>query len=154
MGNEFAQLREWDENREQDWMILAYPNHDAFRHFRAALNEAYLQNEAFWSREYDPAAFRWVDCEHGEWNLCAILRQGRESAVLAVFNFGDTPQAHYKLDLPAGKLTLLLDTDWQCWGGSTEMPHRRSSVTVKEGKPFRVTMPPYSGKLYRLTPAE
>lgn len=154
MGNEFAQLREWDENREQDWMILSYPNHDAFRHFRAALNEAYLQNEAFWSREYDPAAFRWADCEHGEWNVCAILRQGRESAVLAVFNFGDTPQAHYKLDLPAGKLTLLLDTDWQCWGGSTEMPHRRSSVTVKEGKPFRVTMPPYSGKLYRLTPAE
>ncbi|WP_317322114.1 1,4-alpha-glucan branching protein GlgB [Subdoligranulum variabile] len=154
MGNEFAQLREWDENREQDWMILSYPNHDAFRHFRAALNEAYLQNEAFWSREYDPAAFRWADCEHGEWNVCAILRQGRESTVLAVFNFGDTPHAHYKLDLPAGKLTLLLDTDWQCWGGSTEKPHRRSSVTVKEGKPFRVTMPPYSGKLYRLTLAE
>ena len=154
MGNEFAQLREWDEGREQDWMILSYPNHDAFRHFRAALNEAYLQNEAFWSREYDPAAFRWADCDHGEWNVCAILREGRESMVLAVFNFGDEARQKYTLDLPAGKLTLLLDTDWQCWGGTTEKPHRRSSVTVKKEKPFCVTMPPYSGKLYRLEPAE
>ena len=57
MGNEFAQLREFDESREQDWMVLKYPNHDDFHRYRRALNEAYLANEAFWSREYDPEAF-------------------------------------------------------------------------------------------------
>ncbi len=31
MGNEFGQLREWDETRPQDWDILKYPAHDAFR---------------------------------------------------------------------------------------------------------------------------
>ena len=30
MGNEFGQLREWDEKRAQDWDLLKYPVHDAF----------------------------------------------------------------------------------------------------------------------------
>ena len=34
MGNEFAQLREFDESREQDWMVLKYPNHDDFHRYR------------------------------------------------------------------------------------------------------------------------
>ena len=33
MGSEFGQLREWDEQREQDWMLLKYPVHDAFLHY-------------------------------------------------------------------------------------------------------------------------
>lgn len=31
MGNEIGQFREWDEKREQDWMLLDYPAHEAFR---------------------------------------------------------------------------------------------------------------------------
>ena len=37
MGNEFGQLREWDETREQDWPILSYPVHDEFHRFMATL---------------------------------------------------------------------------------------------------------------------
>ena len=37
MGNELAQLREWDERREQDWCLLPYPVHDAFLRFRREL---------------------------------------------------------------------------------------------------------------------
>ena len=97
MGNEFAQLREFDESREQDWMVLKYPNHDDFHRYRRALNEAYLANEAFWSREYDPEAFRWLDCAHPELDACAIWRDGHDGAVLAAFNFGDTELADYTL---------------------------------------------------------
>ena len=38
MGNEFGQLREWDESREQDWDILKYPLHDAFHRYMIELN--------------------------------------------------------------------------------------------------------------------
>lgn len=152
MGNEFAQLREWDESREQDWMILSYPNHDAFRHFRALLHTLYLEEEAFWSREYEPDAFRWADCAHGEQNVCAILREGRQNAVLAVFNFGDEVRSDYTLDLPAGRWKLLLDTDWQCWGGTTVQKGQKITGTISRRRPFTVSMPPYSGKLYRLEP--
>ena len=91
MGNEFAQLREFDESREQDWMLLKYPNHDDFHRYRRALNEAYLANEAFWSREYDPEAFRWLDCAHPELDACAIWRDGHDGAVLKGLLSSDMP---------------------------------------------------------------
>ena len=152
MGNEFAQLREFDESREQDWMVLDYPNHNDFRRFRQALNRAYCAEDAFWRREYDPAAFQWLDCSHPELDACAILRQGSEAAVLAAFNFGDTELKDYTLTLPvAGKLTLLLDTDWETFGGSTAAP-KRSCARKTDGK-LKLTLPPFSGRLYRLEQA-
>ena len=149
MGNEFAQLREFDESREQDWMVLKYPNHDDFHRYRRALNEAYLANEAFWSREYDPEAFRWLDCAHPELDACAIWRDGHDGAVLAAFNFGDTELADYTLTLPrAGKLTKLLDTDWQCFGGRTEKPKRLVGKAC--GGELKLTLAPFSGQLFKL----
>lgn len=149
MGNEFAQLREFDESREQDWMLLKYPNHDDFHRYRRALNEAYLANEAFWSREYDPEAFRWLDCAHPELDACAIWRDGHDGAVLAAFNFGDTELADYTLTLPrAGKLTKLLDTDWQCFGGRTEKPKRLVGKAC--GGELKLTLAPFSGQLFKL----
>ena len=149
MGNEFAQLREFDESREQDWMVLKYPNHDDFHRYRRALNEAYLANEAFWSREYDPEAFRWLDCAHPELDACAIWRDGHDGAVLAAFNFGDTELADYTLTLPrAGELTKLLDTDWQCFGGRTEKPKRLVGKAC-EGE-LKLTLAPFSGQLFKL----
>ena len=38
MGNEIGQLREWDEKREQDWMLLDYPIHEGFARFMKDLN--------------------------------------------------------------------------------------------------------------------
>lgn len=152
MGNEFAQLREFDESREQDWMVLDYPNHNDFRRFRQALNRAYCAEDAFWRREYDPSAFQWLDCSHPELDACAILRQGSEAAVLAAFNFGDTELEDYTLTLPvAGKLTLLLDTDWETFGGSTAAP-KRSCARKTDGE-LKLTLPPFSGRLYRLEQA-
>ena len=149
MGNEFAQLREWDESREQDWSVLKYPNHDSFRAFRKALNEAYLQNDGFWLREYDPAAFRWLDCAHPEKNACAIWRQGSEGGVLAAFNFGDTELTDYELTLPQkGKLTLLLDTDWTMFGGSTTQPAKGKALPAADT--LTLNLPPFSGVLYAL----
>ena len=149
MGNEFAQLREWDESREQDWSVLKYPNHDSFRVFRKALNEAYLQNDSFWLREYDPAAFRWLDCAHPEKNACAIWRQGSEGGVLAAFNFGDTELTDYELTLPQkGKLTLLLDTDWTSFGGSTTQPAKGKALPAADT--LTLNLPPFSGVLYAL----
>ena len=149
MGNEFAQLREWDESRQQDWSVLKYPNHDSFRVFRKALNEAYLQNDGFWLREYDPAAFRWLDCAHPEKNACAIWRQGSEGGVLAAFNFGDTELTDYELTLPQkGKLTLLLDTDWTIFGGSTTKPAKGKALPAADK--LTLNLPPFSGVLYAL----
>ena len=147
MGNEFGQLREYDESRGQDWELLRYPIHDAFAHFRREMNRLYLNYDAFWRGEFDPNGFLWLDCDHPEKNACAILRRGEKSTVFAAFNFGDEPLADYCLTLPeSGRCTLLLDTDWQCWGGNTPRP---GCETAEETKgEITLTLAPYSGRLY------
>ena len=146
MGNEFAQLREYDETRPQDWEMLRYPNHDAFRHFRAELAWRYRTLDAFWAREYDPAAFQWLDCAHPDWCACAMLRRGRDTTVFAAFNFGDTP-LEYPLTLPApAACTLLLDTDWQPFGGGTP----RTERTIHADPGLTLTLAPFSAQLWQM----
>ena len=41
MGIDFGLLRDYDENREQDWLLLDYTNHEAFANYRRTLNELY-----------------------------------------------------------------------------------------------------------------
>ena len=152
MGNEFGQLREYDESREQDWLLLDYPIHEAFANYRRTLNELYRKYDAFWSGEYNPDHFLWLDCDHPELDACAILRKGQEATVFAVFNFGDTELKDYELTLPGkGKITPLLNSDWNCFGGRTARPKAlRSKATTGSVK---LTLAPYSAQLYRFEPA-
>lgn len=151
MGNEFGQLREWDEARAQDWELLRYPNHDAFRHFRQELAGLYRRYDAFWQGEYDPERFRWLDCDAAGQCVFAMLRTGRESRVFGVFCFGDCPPRDYLLAMPGpGQARLLLDSDWQCFGGGT--PREDCTLTTDARNCLAVSPAPYSGRLYLWTP--
>lgn len=152
MGNEFGQLREYDESREQDWLLLDYPIHEAFANYRRTLNELYRKYDAFWSGEYNPDHFLWLDCDHPELDACAILRKGQEATVFAAFNFGDTELKDYELILPGkGKITPLLNSDWNCFGGRTARPKALRSKTTTGS--VKLTLAPYSAQLYRFEPA-
>ena len=152
MGNEFGQLREYDESREQDWLLLDYPIHEAFANYRRTLNELYRKYDAFWSGEYNPDHFLWLDCDHPELDACAILRKGQEATVFAAFNFGDTELKDYELTLPGkGKITPLLNSDWNCFGGRTARPKALRSKTTTGS--VKLTFAPYSAQLYRFEPA-
>ena len=152
MGNEFGQLREYDESREQDWLLLDYPIHEAFANYRRTLNELYQKYDAFWSGEYNPDHFLWLDCDHPELDACAILRKGQEATVFAAFNFGDTELKDYELTLPGkGKITPLLNSDWNCFGGRTARPKALRSKTTTGS--VKLTLAPYSAQLYRFEPA-
>ena len=151
MGNEFGQLREWDEARAQDWEILRYPNHDAFRHFRQELAGLYNRYDAFWMGEYDSARFRWLDCDEAGRCTFAMLRTGRESTVFGVVNLGDQPARDYRLTLPgSGGAELLLDSDWQCFGGRT--PREAQTLTAAGDGVLTLDLAPYSGQLYQWMP--
>lgn len=65
MGNELAQLKEWCEKDELDWILLKFPIHEAFHKFMADLNKCYLTNNAFYQRDIRQDGFEWVDCHPG-----------------------------------------------------------------------------------------
>lgn len=148
MGNEFAQLREWDEKREQDWCLLEYPVHDAFLRFRRELGAAYRAHPALWERDYRADGFAWLDCEQLAPCCTAILRRGGGERVAALFNL-DSAAHEYAVPLSADAAgasgaEVLLDTDWQRYGGST--PDGETVCRVEEGR-LIAELAPLSGVL-------
>ncbi len=85
-----------------------------------------------WSGEYNPDHF--------------------PSTVFAAFNFGDTELKDYELTLPGkGKITPLLNSDWNCFGGRNARPKALRSKTTTGS--VKLTLAPYSAQLYRFEPA-
>ncbi len=120
MGNEFGQLREWDETREQDWDMLKYPMHNSFFEFIKALNKIYLKHSALYERDYENSGFEWIDCSNKQRCVYAIKRTSETETLAAVFNLSDTPQT-YQFDKQVNsKAKILLNSDWECFGGKTK----------------------------------
>ena len=72
--------------------------------------------------------------------------------MFAAFNFGDTELKDYELTLPGkGKITPLLNSDWNCFGGRTARPKALRSKTTTGS--VKLTLAPYSAQLYRFEPA-
>lgn len=119
MGNEFGQLREWDEKREQDWDVLAYPIHEAYHRFMKELNRIYLSHPALYAMDYDQSGFSWVDCAREERCIYAFERTDGRERILAVFNFSDELQQEYLLPAAgAARIELLLSSDLETYGGN------------------------------------
>ena len=147
MGNEFGQLREWDEKREQDWSMLKYPVHDAFREYIKSLNMIYLKYNAL-HYDFDPLNFEWSDCNSADRCVYAIRRKSAQGHILAVMNFSDWNQKDYSVTVGDDwKEKLLLDSDDCKFGGSTV---DSKATFTRNGDKLVMDIPPYSGRIFLL----
>ena len=145
MGSEFAQLREWDCKRQQDWDMLKYPLHDSFREYIIELNRIYLKYNAL-HYDYDPTNFAWEDCNSTERCVYAIRRKSAEGDILAVLNLSDWYQADYCVNIGSDlDVELLLDSDSQKYSGTT--PEGKSDYEYS-GNSIRMNITPFSGMMF------
>ena len=148
MGSEFAQLREWDEKRQQDWDMLKYPLHDSFREYIKALNNIYLKYDAL-HYDYDTTNFQWDDCNCMERCIYAVRRKSEHGDILAVFNFSDWFQFDYSLRIGKGySLKLLLDSDNQIYSGTTPDGGTKFSYSSDT---VNIDIPPFSSMMFLVT---
>ena len=148
MGNEFGQLREWDETREQDWNLLSYPKHSSFLLFMRELNKLYLCQPAFYEEDYGDSGFLWVRPSGGPECVFAFERRSQKQRLLFCFCFGDKAPEPVSLNLEAeenSRLALLLDTEWQRFGGIR--PETRLEIPMKKGRVL-LSPAPFSGQCY------
>lgn len=147
MGSEFGQLREWDEEKEQDWLLLKYPNHDSFLAYMAELNKCYQKYDAFWKMDYEQDGFKWLDCHSESKCLYAIARNGHSSRVMAAFNFREFSQEYVIPCDGAQKVKVILNSDWERFGGTT-----KECETVYEAVDgyFHIDLPAYASCLMKV----
>ena len=147
MGGELAQLREWDERREQDWSLRQYPLHDSFYHFCVQLNELYADHPALWANDYAGSGFLWRQVSDPTNVVYAFERRSASERMICVLNLSDKELRDYDISLgDVQRARLILNTDWQRFSGTTyedecrwfKLPHRQLTCTLA----------PFSGQLY------
>ena len=121
MGQEFAQIAEWSEERSLDWHLLESPDHAGIQSLVRDLNAAYRAEPALWELDSDPSGFWWLEANDADRNVIAFARRSADGSRLIVVVANLSPDVHYgyRLGLPrAVKWREVLNTDSAYYGGS------------------------------------
>lgn len=149
MANEIGQLREWDENREQDWNILDYPNHKAFSEFMKDLCMIYKNNPAMYELDYDKSGFKWIDCHQENKCLYVFERACDKQRLFVILNFSDQKHS-YEFNAPdISSLNLILSSDNQIYGGNTNYPEENVLNPV-DGK-INIEINGFTGMIFEIS---
>ncbi len=154
MGQEFAQIDEWNDGRSLDWWLTDNPGHDAVMQCVKALNKVYLEQPALWSNDFNNSGFEWINSSDGDHNVISYLRKSTDGkdVIAVVCNFSGIPHTDYRLGLPyAGKWEEIFNSDAIEFGGSGvgNLGCLETEEIGYNSRPYSVNMqlPPY-GVIY------
>ncbi|HIS68422.1 MAG TPA: 1,4-alpha-glucan branching protein GlgB [Candidatus Gallacutalibacter stercoravium] len=150
MGTEFGQFKEWDYQKELDWLLLQYPAHQQLHGFFKALNHFYLENSPLWEVDFSWEGFSWIandDYTQSVISFRRIDKAGKE--IVVVCNFQPVLRENYCIGIPTpGTYAEIFSTDEERFGGSgiTNGNRIRSVSTAMHGcdQSISLTLPPMS----------
>ncbi len=150
MGQEFAQLREWSEERELDWFLLAEKEHQAIQNWMRDLLHLYKKNPALYQDEQIWEGFEWINADDGYRSIYSFARhsKNRKKNLLFVINFTPMARDDYRVGVPRRKqYKLIMNSDDVKYGGEgKERPSVYKAVKQEcDGRPFSFAyeLPPY-----------
>lgn len=123
MGQEFAQLREWSEERELDWFLLAEEPHQQIQNWYKDLLHLYKKNKALYELDNDPKGFDWINKDDIFRSIFSFTRHSKDGKknLLFVCNFTPVDRPDYCVGVPRRKqFKLVLNSDETKYGGSGE----------------------------------
>ena len=123
MGHEFAQLREWSEERELDWFLLAEEPHQQIQNWYKDLLHLYKKNKALYELDNDPKGFDWINKDDIFRSIFSFTRHSKDGKknLLFVCNFTPVDRPDYRVGVPRRKqFKLVLNSDETKYGGSGE----------------------------------
>jgi len=120
MGQEFAQRREWSEERALDWDLRGTPAHEGVRSLVRDLNRLYREMPALHARDCEGEGFQWLLADEAETSVFAWLRKAPgANPVAIVCNMTPVPHPGYRIPLPHdGRWREILNSDAATYGGS------------------------------------
>ena len=160
MGQEFAQISEWNENEELPWNILEYPLHKNMQDYVTALNELYRTHPAMYQKDFEQEGFEWINCTSAADNIVVFTRKTDkpEETLLFVCNFAPVLHEKYQIGLPfAGRYKEIFNSDAKQFGGSGKGNSRVRAAKKEEydGRDYsmQITVPPMSMIVFSCEPA-
>lgn len=119
MGQEFAQLKEWDFKIGLDWGLLEQKRHKEMLGYMEALNHFYLDNPPLWETDDSWNGFEWISNDDYMQSVIAFRRKdshGKE--LILVCNFVPVQREDYKIGVPQdGIYEEVFSSDAKEFGG-------------------------------------
>ena len=161
MGGEFGQFIEWNWQQPLDWLLLAYPKHEALRQYCRELNRIYTTDKSLFMCDDSWDGFRWLNVNDRDRSSIAFMRTypGAEEMLVCACNFTPMPYYGFVIGLPChGTLREILNSDDERFGGSGV---GNPAVIKSREEPFHdlersaeITLPPLGCVYFRFTPEE
>ena len=155
MGQEFAQLREWSEERELDWYLLAEPEHQAVQNWVRDLLHLYKKKKALYEMDQSWEGFEWINADDAYRSIFSFMRHSKDGKknLLFVINFTPMEWADYRVGVPRRKqYKLVLNSDDVQYGGKGVKRPEVYKAEKKEcdGRPysFAYPLPPYGVAIF------
>ncbi len=147
MGQEFAQAREWSEERALDWDLLDAPAHAGVHRLVCDLNSVYRAKPALHARDCEAEGFEWLVVDDAAASVFAWLRKAPGASPIAVIsNMTPALHDHYRLPLPRdGQWREVLNSDAEVYGGSGK--GNLGEITAKDGA-AHVVLPPLATLMF------
>ena len=136
MGQEFAQMKEWNESSELDWSLFEFDAHRYLHEYVKDLNKLYDSEPALYQLDNDPDGFMWINANDANHSILSFERRGKDEkdTLLVVLNFTPVDSKNYKLAVPsAGKWREVFSSDAAKYGGDG-----RNNKTAKQSKAGKV----------------
>ena len=120
MGTEFAQKNEWNYEKELEWGLLQYGEHQNAQNFFKAVNHFYLSRPELWEIDFSWEGFEWISHDDYQQSVIAFRRKAKDGGELvAVCNFVPVQRENYRIGLPIrGVWREVFSSDDASFGGS------------------------------------
>ena len=144
MGQDFAQLHEWDEKVALDWYLTEEPEHKNVQNFMRDLLHMYRKYPAMWELDDSWEGFEWINADDADRSIFSFIRKDHTGKNSLVFVINMTPvnRPDYAVGVPThGRYTLIFDEN----GAVSPKNGRKNVYQAKksecDGKPYRIQYP-------------
>ena len=155
MGQEFAQLREWSEERELDWYLLEEPEHQAIQNWVRDQLHLYKKKKALYEMDQSWKGFEWINADDAYRSIYSFVRHSKDNKknLLFVINFTPMEWDDYRVGVPEKKqYKLILNSDDVKYGGKGEERPLAYKAQKQEcdGRDFSFAykLPPYGVAIF------
>lgn len=161
MGQDIAEIENFEYNRAINWNLLNDDSHKQIRDYMKDLFELYKKEDSLYSTDSDEKGFEWINCVSAEENIIVFMRKNKSNnkTLVAVFNFENIPRNNYKIGVPApGNLKEIFNSDSEKYGGfgfeNTKTKLSKGEECDGFDDSVKIKIPPLAMVVFEFVPLE
>jgi 1,4-alpha-glucan branching enzyme len=161
MGQDFAQVSEWNEEKSLDWELLNQDKHAQMNRYTKDLNKLYRQYPAMYQLDFVEEGFEWISNMDADHSILVFIRKTckKEETLLIVCNFTPVVYQAFSIGVPfEGKYKEVFNSDRECYGGQGNINSRlkQSKLQDADGRDnaISIIVPPLGLTIFSCFPTK